>query len=1393
MATHIMGVDIAYECIGNCTYRIHWSAYRDCGGAVAISPNVNFNVISGTGCTAPVPLANWSNQITTEVTPICPGILTQCTTPGAQIRGVQEYYRYRDFDICSSNCIYQITWNDCCRNNAITSGSASQQIFTGQTTINTGISPCNGSPRFSNPPIPYICMGQGFTFNQGAFDPDGDSIAYSLGPCYQGNGNQITYGPGYSPTAPIGPSWNLNLDPTTGDLTITPNPGNLAVGVLCIYVEEYRNGLLIGTVVRDMQITVIDCGPNNLPQTAGVTNVSGGTGSGFNVSTCLGSNLCFDIPIVDLDNGQTVTAWWNQNISGATFITTGGGPQDTISGTNPSGTFCWTPTATGTYTFLLSMEDDNCPMLGSNQYTFTIAVNPPVAVSAVALAQCLDGQFSANPTGGQAPFTFSWSGAGGFSATGSNPIHSYPGPGTYNWSVTVTDANGCNASTTGNITILPPVTVQASSTHATCNGASDGTVSATASGGTGPYTYLWTGNLSGPNHSNLPPGSYTVTVTDAAGCSGTASVVITEPAALQANVSATAPSCNGGADGTATASASGGTPGYTYLWSNAQTTAQATGLSAGTFTVTITDQNGCQATASVTLNAPTPISLSFTATDASCHGSNDGSATVSASGGNGAYTFLWSNGPTTAGNPNLAAGSYSVTVTDANGCTATGSISVSEPSAISLAATLTSPTCNGVPNGTAALAPSGGTSPYTYLWSNGQQTITATSLTAGPWSVTVTDANGCQDSLSVMLSEPDPLTVSTNAVAVSCNGGSDGTVSANPNGGTSPYSYQWSSSQTTAAVGNLASGAYTVTVTDANGCTVVETVLLGEPSAIQLQVSGNGPGCNGGSDGNATVSVSGGSPGYIYAWSNGQTTAQATGLGSGTATVTVTDQNGCTSVGSVNLTDPPAIVLSGSSTDVSCAGGADGNASVSASGGSPGYTYLWSNGAQTSSASGLPAGIHSVQVTDVNGCSASLSITVEEPVALSIQLSGTDISCFGEENGTATALGAGGIPAYTYAWNGGPGTQSISGLGSGWHSVVLTDANGCQISDSILLSEPDPLSVVISGPDRVCRGSRALLDATVQGGTSGYAYSWTSTPAGFTANTAQIGAFPSAYTTYHLLVTDANGCTVQASHSVSVSPLPTADFDAENTSGCDTVTTQFSNLSSGAVAYLWDFGDDTGSNLENPSHQFGNGTLTVTLVAISADGCRDSVVRQDLITVLPTPIADFTTQEDISQAILLSQAEIHFLNASQFANTYLWEFGDGYISPETNPVHSYHEPGSYPVTLYAYNAFGCVDSITKSPILIDPDGSIFAPTAFSPNGDGLNDDFLLKGEGITSYQLVVYNRWGQQVYVSQSINDSWDGRFQGSPSPEGVYIWKLEATILSGKEVSKGGSLTLIR
>ncbi len=263
-ASHEMGADLTYQCINACTIRVYLRAYRYCPGASGIGNNITFTSQTP-GCGQPQALGNWSTQVTTEVTPVCPGFVTGCQQVGAPIGGVQEYFWYRDYNICNvPNCIFTISWSDCCRNPNITglNNASSQGIAISATTLNTNITPCNSSPQFANPPVPYICQGQPFTFNQGASDPEGDSLSYSLGPCYQTAPNtQVVYAPGYSQNAPLGPSWNVTINPVTGDVTVIPQPGNMVVGVMCVYVGEWRNGILINTIVRDIQMTVINC-PN---------------------------------------------------------------------------------------------------------------------------------------------------------------------------------------------------------------------------------------------------------------------------------------------------------------------------------------------------------------------------------------------------------------------------------------------------------------------------------------------------------------------------------------------------------------------------------------------------------------------------------------------------------------------------------------------------------------------------------------------------------------------------------------------------------------------------------------------------------------------------------------------------------------------------------------------------------------------------------------------------------------------------------------------------------------------------------------------------------------------------------------------------------------------------
>ncbi|MEM7036736.1 MAG: hypothetical protein AAF570_07140, partial [Bacteroidota bacterium] len=253
--------------MNNCTTRVELKIYRDCSGASTVTNNITWNPITA-GCSAPTPISAWSTQVTTEVTPLCPTIVTQCSSPNAPVNGVEEYSWFRDYDICSQpNCEFEVAWSTCCRNAAITSlANASSNSMYNYMTVNTGVTPCNNSPVYTRLPLFYACNGQSYNVHQGAFDPDGDSLVFSLSPCYNTNSSTpVTYSTGYSPTQPLGPTWNVSLDPVSGMLTILPNPGSLVVGVVCIQVEEYRNGQLIATNMRDVQVIIISCPPNNNP------------------------------------------------------------------------------------------------------------------------------------------------------------------------------------------------------------------------------------------------------------------------------------------------------------------------------------------------------------------------------------------------------------------------------------------------------------------------------------------------------------------------------------------------------------------------------------------------------------------------------------------------------------------------------------------------------------------------------------------------------------------------------------------------------------------------------------------------------------------------------------------------------------------------------------------------------------------------------------------------------------------------------------------------------------------------------------------------------------------------------------------------------------------------
>lgn len=512
--------------------------------------------------------------------------------------------------------------------------------------------------------------------------------------------------------------------------------------------------------------------------------------------------------------------------------------QDSVSGgvwtaIAASNTLDFQPSALTQSTFFRrKVTSTSCGTAYSNSvqiHVFDVFDSTSTSVTNIACNGASTGSISLIMTGGNTPYSYAWSNGGSTASITGLAAGAY--------SVTVTDAAGCGT-LNYSFTISEPTALVASigsTANVSCNGDNTGSASASATGGIGPYTYAWSNGATTASNTGLMAGTYTVTVTDASGCTDTEIVTITEPTALVASIgSSTNVLCNSGSNGSATATASGGTAAYTFLWSNGSSTATVTGLSAGTYTVTVTDANGCTDTDIVTISEPAALVANVTSSNnASCNGSNDGAATASAAGGTAPYSFSWSNGASTAGATGLIAGSYTVTVTDANGCTDTDVVNITEPAILvaSISGNV-NVSCNGGANGSLTASATGGTTAYTYLWSDGSTAATASGLSAGTYTVTITDANGCSDTESAIVTEPTLLLLSTSAVNVTCNGGLDGAIDLTVSGGTTSYTFSWSSGAVTEDINSIAAGTYTVTVTDANGCSDNTSETLSEPAVL---------------------------------------------------------------------------------------------------------------------------------------------------------------------------------------------------------------------------------------------------------------------------------------------------------------------------------------------------------------------------------------------------------------------------------------------------------------------------------------------------------------------------------------------------------------------------------
>ncbi len=1082
--------------------------------------------------------------------------------------------------------------------------------------------------------------------------------------------------------------------------------------------------------------------------------------------------------------------------------------------------------------------------LGCSADTMIVLSAPqPIGVSAVlssingnniACAEGNTGIIDITASGGAEPFNYLWSDG--------STTEDLTNAGAGNASVTITDANGCTATGNWVLTAPAPLTADASAVLQTsgygvsCAGIADGTINMSIAGGTEAYSIEWAGpngfTSTSATLTALAAGTYNATVTDANGCIATANVTITAPTPLNTLLIASIYnagvniSCAGAANGSVVASAEGGVPTYQFNWSGpggfTSNDSFIQSLEAGTYDLLVTDAIGCTATRSVTLTEPQPLVANLTVSDAGsgfqvgCSG-NDGSIDLTLNGGVQPYSIGWI-GPDGSASTNedlqdLIAGTYELEVMDANGCVVEETVVLSGPSAIGFITTATNNDCSGLPIGAIDLTLTAGEAPFNVTWvgPNGFTAIgeDIAQLENGTYTATITDGLGCTVNNSTTIIGPEALTAGAylsffGQYNLQCVGDSSGTFELNPQGGTAPFTITVNGPNGYNASGNdhvhLVAGDYQVNIVDALGCAMDTAIVLTEPTSVldaalsvSVYPSGTNISCHGASDGWIDATINGGIGPFTFLWrgpdSTEFNTEDITGLPAGNYAyeLVVTDANQCSFFTDVVLTQPASalsttFVLSDQNgSNVSCAGSNDGSIDATIAGGSPSYSFSWTGPTGTISSnediSGLLAGDYTFTVTDTNGCVLASTVTLLAPEPISISLlaatqpSGTNISCNGGNDGGIIPTIAGGTTPYVLTWTGPNGFTAniaqISGLSAGEYCLLVEDANGCATQTCITLNQPAPLTATATTTNADCGADIGSVDLSVSGGSAPYGYSWSNG-----ATTQDLSN--TAPGIYSVNVVDANGCATNLSATVVGSP------------GTSITGTTIDNLCNGAsdgaidvevtsgtapFAYNW----SNGSNTEDLSQlAAGNYTVNVT----DANGCTASAtwsVQESAAITMDSTLSAYDGGYNVSSHGASDGSAVLEISGGSAPYSVVWSNGT------TGEALSGVPAGTYTATITDAN--GCTVQTT---ITITQPEDVVLPTGYTPNGDGYNDFFVVRGiDAYPNNTFTVYNRWGNVVFDTFNYKNDWAGQnTSGEQLPNGTYF--VIITLKDGERTLQG-------
>lgn len=1195
------------------------------------------------------------------------------------------------------------------------------------------------------------------------------------------------------------------VDVLSGTYTVTVTDGNGCFGTETFILEEPPSiaAELSGDCVSGVTISTIDIpgysyqwyvdgNPISDENSTSYLIPSGIPGE-YQIIASMGNSCIASVPIyvyVDVDvlqvNGEVLDALCHDSTDGSIDLE--------ISNANTPVTYSWSNgkevedlSNLGSGTYSVTVIDENgC----YGEMEFTIESPPPMTITSdYRDTICANGfaeSISLAISGGTAPYTNYWS-------TGSNQDTLFNiSAGTY--SVEVLDSLGCTVTDTFIIGLFPLIALEFETTPTDCGGEDNGAIDLTISNGSSSFEILWSNDSISEDVDNLNAGLYFVTVTDSFGCSVIDSIMVNEITGLDVIETINDITCAGEANGSINLEVSGGELPYDILWSNGVEVGNIVNLSSGFYEVTIIDGAGCSWIESFDILVESEIYIDAIVEDNTCYEEEQGSIELTVQNASTIYSINWSDGSTDEDRYNLTVGEYNYSLVDSFGCVYLDSFIILEGEEITYQSILSEPGCNGAADGLISISPVTGAFPFTYEWSNGDTLNQINELPSGTYFLTISDDNDCVKLDTFILSESSDVEVTETIAHNLCYGDSEGSISLDISGGNQPYEILWNNAETSTDIDDLPVGDYFVTVVDANDCSSSYLYSIFEPDSLQIEDIITLPLCYDGI-GSIEVQGSGGTPEYTFLWSTGETNPQVNILPGDAYSVTITDMNFCTNSKTYLIDDILEIeIITTSIIDPSSLND-DGSITLEISGGTLPYDVTWDNGLTGIMIDNLGVGTFTATVVDANACTQTITIELSNDPMSVIGLIANNL-CYGDCEGQIDLTVEGGSEPYTITWSNGQFGTNATSLCNGEHQATITNGLGEEIiSEWFIINSPSVIIIDGQAYDISCIDMNdGSIIVTPNGGEGPFDFNWSNTMIGDSIGNLSPGD-------YSVTIMDNNGCSESGIYTIEDIPLieidiETLPYDCENL--LSTIIINGDNIYD--YPYFLN-GNPAIPNIQNEITDLEPGTYQLSY-AIN-ETCVISIEtvilyeKQDHHFELSD--IDFTVIEGEEVSLTINLIDDPLL--SDF--TVDWSIINSFDCTLTNEYGQCIE-----VLIYAFESEtievvitdtdGCETVVEAKIIVEEGDTGIYIPNIFSPNGDGVNDEFLIatNDEELFIKSMLIFDRWGNIVF-SQKQTDlqnfiSWNGEMNGKKVAPNVFVYRLEVVTGKGETKVLFGDLAVV-